>query len=435
MSIRKTLVSYNSLVTPFGGTGDLLARTQQAARKAIPDSNRADARTAQVATGLTQLQTAQGAYPQIIHTPRDTTAALLQSHVARQAIHENKLEAFILKSVNFVLEGLNVKFSSDDWIGWMTSFFTWIEGIDPAVCPKPAPVATPIPNTFRMAVIGDWGTGLYGAPTCAESIQNDTDGYDFLLHLGDVYYSGLEEEVEDRFLALWPKVPTAISRSLNGNHEMYTGGHGYFENLLPGLNQPSSYFALQNDFWTFIALDTAYNQTFGGQEGNLFQDQADWIDAIISAAGNRKIVLFSHHQPYSLLDTNQGPLLVKWLQKYLDAKRIYAWYWGHEHRCVLYDRHPQFGLSGRCVGHGGFPEARTDLSNAPASPRFGSQWRQLASRNGVPGAWVLDSPNVYIPGFETKFGPNGFMRLEFNNGDLTEYVRSPMNANLYIEAL
>jgi 3',5'-cyclic AMP phosphodiesterase CpdA len=89
---------------------------------------------------------------------------------------------------------------------------------------------------------------------------------------------------------------------------------GYFEYLLPQLNQASSYFAFQNDYWTLIALGSAYNQDIGGQEGNLDQQQIDWVNAIVAAAGNRKIVLFSHHQPFSQLDPNQGPKLVAALQ-------------------------------------------------------------------------------------------------------------------------
>ncbi len=90
-----------------------------------------------------------------------------------------------------------------------------------------------LPDKFRLAMLGDWGTGLYGGPVCARSIEKDTDGFQFVLHLGDVYYSGTQEEVEARFLALWPAVPSAIRRGLNGNHEMYTGGHGYFDVVLP----------------------------------------------------------------------------------------------------------------------------------------------------------------------------------------------------------
>jgi len=431
----KTIVTYATIVKPFPDTQTLLGTARQAAGKVIPDPNQADARVAQLAAALSDLQTSERNNSRVMNTPRNTMAAQLQTHLAVQAYKENKLESFLLKGIEFVMEAFDIRFSQADFLGYMLSFFTWIEDLQPAVCPPASPDAAPIPNNFRMAVFGDWGTGLYGAPVCAASIQNDPEGYDLLLHLGDVYYSGLVDEVEDRCQRFWPAVPSAISRSLNGNHEMYTGGHGYFETLLPFLKQPSSYFAFQNDYWTLVMLDSAYAQPFGGQEGDLFQDQMNWLDGIVQAAGDRRIVLFSHQQPFSLLDANQGPRLVAWLGKYLDAKRIFAWYWGHEHRCVLYDAHPAWGVHGRCVGHGGFPESRVDLSNAPFTDELGSQWRQVAGTGGVPGGFVLDTPNLYVPTFEEQFAPHGFMRLEFNSQSLTEYVRAPDNANIYLKPL
>lgn len=431
----KTLVSYDNIIRPFPDTQTLLGTARQAAAKVITDPNRANARVAQLASALAALQASQK-NSRVMNTPRDAMAAQLQTHLAERAQQENKLESFILRSVDFVLESFEIKFGQADWLGYMLTFFTWIEDLVPATCPPPrSPTAAPIANNLRMAVIGDWGTGMYGAPVCADSIRADSDGYDLVLHLGDVYYAGLPNEVEDRFQKFWPSPAGAIGRSLNGNHEMYTGGHGYFETLLPYLKQDSSYFAYQNDYWTLAMLDTSYSQPFGGQEGDLFQSQMDWLDRIIQGAGDRKIVLFSHHQPFSLLDGNQGPKLVTWLGKYLQARRIFAWYWGHEHRSVLYDPHPAWGFHGRCVGHGGFPEARIDLSNAPFSDELGSQWRQVAGTGDVPGAYVLDTANLYIPTFETQFAPHGFMRLEFNNSDVTEYVRAPDNANIYLKPL
>jgi hypothetical protein len=420
---------------PFPDKQTLLAKAREEAGKVIPDPARADDLVNQLSDGLDELEKAQGDHPQVLHTPRNTMAALLQTHVAQNAVRENKIESLILKSVDFIVEGFEVKFSADDLAGWFGSFFTWIEGIEPAACPRPAAAATPVPNNFRIALVGDWGTGLYGAPPCAMSITADTDGYDLLLHLGDVYYSGTQDEMQERFLNFWPHNGAAISRTLNGNHEMYTGGHAYFEFLLPQLKQTSSYFALQNDYWTLVALDTAYSAPFGGQEGDLDQTQVDWLTSIVAAAGGRTISLFSHHQPFSLLDPNQGPKLVEKLQPLLGAGRLTAWYWGHEHRCVLYDPHAAYGFQGRCVGHGGFPETRVDLSNAPYSEDLGDQWRRLAGQVSIPGGLALDSNNLYIPGFETQFEPHGFMRLEFNNERLTEYVRGPEGENLYCEDL
>ncbi len=89
-----------------------------------------------------------------------------------------------------------------------------------------------------------------------------------------------------------------------------------------------------------------------------------WLEQIVQRAGDRKVVVFTHHQPYSLFDS-QGPKLVSKLARLLSARSLFAWYWGHEHRCVLYDQHPAWGLHGRCIGHGGYPYFRDQLGHLP----------------------------------------------------------------------
>ena len=39
----------------------------------------------------------------------------------------------------------------------------------------------------------------------------------------------------------------------------------------------------------------------------------------------------------------------------LETGRIDAWFWAHEHRCLVYKPHMKIGFSS-CVGHGGIPE-------------------------------------------------------------------------------
>jgi hypothetical protein len=166
-------------------------------------------------------------------------------------------------------------------------------------------------------------------------------------------------------------------------------------------------------------------------------DQVTWLGPILRSAGDRKVILFTHHQPFTLLDVNNGGNLIPALSEFLEEGKIVAWYWGHEHRCVRYDAHPKYRFQGRCVGHSGFPQQRADLGNAPGSTDFGSQWRYLASpaNPDLPGGWVLDTPNLWVPGFEEQFGPHGFMRLEFRDRSLTEYVRAPDGANIYLKEL
>ncbi len=270
-----------------------------------------------------------------------------------------------------------------------------------------------------------WVTGGLActAPQVRRSIAGRGDHYKLLLHLGDVYYSGTAKEVQQRFLALWPKTPGAISRALNSNHEMYSGGHAYFNLTLKQFGQSSSCMALMNANWVLVGLDTAY------AEHDLAHAQAEWLGRILEQAGERQLVLFSHHQPFSCLEA-QGSKLIRKLFPYLAGKRITAWYWGHEHRCVLYDEHPEWGLFGRCVGHGGYPYFRAAVAEFPEVPgREG--WRTLPARNVAPPGVVLDGENPFVKGYEAEYGPNGYMSLEFEGPRLIEVVHAADGTELY----
>ena len=151
-------------------------------------------------------------------------------------------------------------------------------------------------------------------------------------------------------------------------------------------------------------------------------DQVPWLEALVAQAGGRKVILFSHHQPYSLLDS-QGPKLTAKISPLLSDGRIFAWYWGHEHRCVLYDKHPTWRVHGRCIGHGGYPHFRDKLSHLAAGP--GTVWRRLPAAGLVPGALILDAPNPYIKGEEEKYGANGFVTLELDGPRAHEVVMAP----------
>jgi hypothetical protein len=204
---------------------------------------------------------------------------------------------------------------------------------------------------------------------------------------------------------------------------MYSGGDSYFNNTLPAFKQLSSYFAWQNDNWLLIALDTA------SLDFNLDAVQVKWLERIIAKAENRRVIVFSHHQLYSQLD-DQGPNLAEALGSLLHDKAIQFWYWGHEHRCVLYDNHSDFGLVARCIGHGGMPQRRGDEVNAPLdSANCGVTWRKLAAKPAVPSAVILDGPNPYIKGEEDTYSPHGYVSLELRGKKLHETYWTPDGCN------
>lgn len=331
--------------------------------------------------------------------------------------------------------GLEAKFDTQDWPGWATVAWAKLKN------PKPHPLIRPpqssprpLPSHGRIGLLGDWGTGLYGAPKIAETIRKDRDPFAMLMHLGDVYYAGAANEIRERFLSLWPMRPEAIHRALNGNHEMYSGGKFYFESILPTFHQDASYFFHQNADWTLVGLDVAHT------DHAIDDEQVRWLEGVLEKAGDRKVVLFSHHQLFSSYEV-QGVKL--WENRrfasVLKSKRVFAWYWGHEHRCSIYEeRDTASGLWGRCVGHGGMPESRKKTLGLPQAIGYSkADWRQVPAKvDGLgvcvaPPSLVLEGPNPYISGEEEEFTPHGYAILTLDGSHLIEQVLDPDGSVIY----
>jgi hypothetical protein len=411
MSTKDTIITYREV-------GRIVNNHESATISELEKSAEDPAEAARMLAGLgaaLKRLEAEDKNPGVLISPNHRVASLLQAFLAERANENGRLEVL-------PMGGKEAKFDSNDWLGWAGSFFTWWRRIKPHNFLAAAPEPETLDNKFRVALLGDWGTGLYGAPDCAKSIEQDAKGYKLAIHLGDVYYAGNLGEVQERFLDLWPRDVT-INRALNSNHEMYTGGHAYFDLTLKKFGQAASYFGFQNDHWVLVGLDSAY------KDDDLTEEQVAWLRNIIDKAAARKIILLSHHQPISRLESH-GANLVGKLGEFLNAKKIFAWYWGHEHRCMLYDKHPAWNIYGRTVGHGGFPYFRDDLTGVPGEPGL-PKWYRLAANNMVPGGLVLDGPNEYVKGYEDQYGPNGYMSLEFDGPHLNEIVQDAKGTIIY----
>ena len=373
-------------------------------------------------------QEADEAGSDVMITVQDREVSLAQSKLAEEAAAARNLPSGG-QEVQF-----GTGFSGGDWFRWVWSLTDWVDRNEahPILRPKTT-VADSIAGDMRVAMAADWGTGLYGAPKIAATIRTMAAQrkFDLAMHLGDVYYSGTKSEVDERFLKVWPSDAAKTNRALNGNHEMYSGGFGYFQSILPAFGQSSSYFAIQNEQWVLVGLDTAY------VDHDMDNTQVAWLTMIVAQAQQRKLVLFSHQQPFSRLDS-QGPKLQKALKRLLVDKRVTAWYWGHEHECVIYDPHPEWQLLGRCLGNGGIPSARNkEVAAAPADGNrpgaSGCTWKRLGATPDAPGCIVLDGQNMDMEddGDKKKFVPHGFMTLEFTGGKLLERVFLSNGAELF----
>lgn len=248
---------------------------------------------------------------------------------------------------------------------WISSVFAmgWGKLHDrPPYPDDPAPPARLDPRA-SVLVVGDWASGLDRAKQVAAEMRKWIDKARaegrqcHVIHLGDTYYGGWEDEYRKRFLPNWPVLPAERdsigSWSLAGNHDMFTGGDGYYGVLLEDArfkpyHQGSSRFSLENEHWQLLGLDTSTH------DHALTDDQVAWVNEKSKKADpDRRTMLLSHHQPFSAYG-NGGGKLVQQLAAPLSQDRIDAWLWGHEHRCALYNplRNLPFSC---CIGHGGIP--------------------------------------------------------------------------------
>ena len=265
---------------------------------------------------------------------------------------------------------------------------------------NPRPAEHAISDTARLIIVGDWGTGLpraqavarYIAEEVASARQQGREAH--VVHLGNIYYSGLPGEVQRRALTYWPVSPAqagagVTSWSLNGNHDMYGGGFGYFETLLgdprfatqhsaDGL--PTSFFRLTSPSWEFVGLDTSWHPDplWDGVSAVLQDPQADFV-ASVASQSDRKMVLLSQHQLTSVYaPSDLGPELPAKLAPVLSPGRITAWWWAHEPTCMGFDSIQGVSFP-RCLGYGGVPAVQTRSADAPI-PAPGS-WASSAWRN------------------------------------------------------
>lgn len=285
-----------------------------------------------------------------------------------------------------------LKFAECDVLGWAECLTTYLAF--KAACgtlpyrPNQNAVAN-LPANATIAIIGDWGTG----DDVAINLLNQVASFkpDLLIHLGDVYYSGTHTESNDNFLAICRQIlgSSIPLYTLCGNHDMYSGGDGYYW-LIDQIGQQSSYFCLQNNDWQFIAMDTGHNDhnplTVATNMTSLVDipgwSEANWHINKIQQAGTRRVAAFSHHQlfsPFSSVGTMNSqqhaynPNLFANFQSVLP--KVDIWFWGHEHTLALYD--PYMGLvRGRCVGASAVPVFTNQQQYAAAT---GLQTYQNAS--------------------------------------------------------
>jgi len=281
---------------------------------------------------------------------------------------------------------------------------------------------------IKMSIAGDWGTGTDEAAEVAAQIAEFSPHY--TVHLGDVYYVGEKDEIDENCLGqpdadhsftpcLWPWGSVG-SFALNGNHEMYALGDAYFEVFLPTLGlrpalgskpggQKASFFCLENDFWRVIGLDTGYNsiglpvlEYVFSPSCKLRNEELEWIQNKVNPKADRRGLIFlTHHQYCSAFD-QEYPKTAQQLSALID--RPVLWFWGHEHRMAIYGKYATDGgiqAYGRCIGHGGMPVGINPKMKRSDRPLVAYDNRQYPSPENI------------------TVGYNGFANLTFTANQLS----------------
>jgi hypothetical protein len=348
------------------------------------------------------------------YIPRHTALSVLQSTLheciekqGSRFIHEleSDLEGMFAvtnRSIARVDDELFGPFALCD-VRWLSTYVA--EAFARLRKPPPFPAAPAPPvrigDDARIVLVGDWGTGVPRALAMAPVMAAQLEGGprdQHVVHLGDVYYSGYGHEYRARLLEPWPVEPGSPvgSWTLNGNHDMYSGGHDYFGVALGdprfARQQRSSWFSFENDHWRVLALDTAYT------DEDLAGGQAKWV-AEAMADSSRKVMLLSHHQLFSAWD-RAGPKIRERLAPALALRPVDAWFWGHEHRCAVYEPNEEARYAA-VVGHGGVP-VLVPRPEAPLPKGVAYEFREAheidGDRWGLFGFAVLDfdGPRVRV---------------------------------------
>jgi hypothetical protein len=393
-----------------------------------------------------ELSAAAAAAPNVPFTPRTSATSMLQSVLSTciESRADRLLDAApegLSRIAHAVLSDIEIfrEFGPCDPL-WLETKLAegWAMLDRKPPFPQTPPPPVRLAENARVIVVGDWGTGLPSAQQVAGQIAQRIDEArgreQHVVHLGDVYYSGWREEYDTRFLPYWPVAHDereVLCWALNGNHDMYSGGHGYFGHLLqdprfrghwvsdPEKHTPASFFSLENDAWQILGLDSAY------ADHDLAAPQDRWLEEKLQAR-SRRTMLLTHHQPFSAYEAVSQAMSKKVAAVVDSERKLDAWIWGHEHRCTIYAGElPPYLKFGSCVGHGGVPQPLPDppLGAAPGSPD-----------GYAPLTWALTEADTLD---DNSWLRCGFAVLDFDGPKLDiRYIdeRGTVNASAAIDA-
>lgn len=276
-----------------------------------------------------------------------------------------------------------------------------------------------------VAIAADWATDTKESFAIGSEMARHTPEY--TIHMGDTYYVGAPPEITANFLPVgnspWPHGSIG-SFALLGNHEMYSRGNAFFENLLGILGANSSiekkapqqapFFCLENDHWRILGLDTGYNSVgFLDLGANCkFEDTLmTWLEEQVFTRKEKGLLILTHHQYITAFSgEKEFNAPATQLARFVGKEKPILWLWGHEHKFAMYGK-AQVGdgatAFGRCIGHGGMP---VELNKAGFS---------IADlKKGAEKLVAVDMRPYHNP-YKLKLGFNGYALLRLTGDRLT----------------
>ena len=192
-----------------------------------------------------------------------------------------------------------------------------------------------------------------------------------IFHLGDVYYSGTYKEQLNHITkvigGIDPNIPIV---NLTGNHDYYSGGHGYFDNLRNINNfQKTSYLCIRGEKVQFVCLDTSYYDSNpfdvmiesiglgkGTRNVKINKNQEIWANRMIETAGDRKTIMLGHHEIFTIQNGLKNGINTKLYNSFKkNLSNINAWYWGDRHSFIIYKKNLLKIKKARLIGAGAIP--------------------------------------------------------------------------------
>lgn len=287
---------------------------------------------------------------------------------------------------------------------------------DPPTTIKITPSSQP---SLKIALFGDWGTGKYkdgnlpDSPSQMVMQQITKQNPDIMIHLGDVYYAGLESEEQNNLLNCWKPAPLG-NFTLNSNHEMYDGANGLYKTALASpvfeKQKGATYFSITYGDWVIIGLDSAYNATDMYMDGVINDTYQSGPEGFIATQSKgKKIILLTHHNPMDVQGKYTNSLWNDVVKDSLMGRHPEVWYWGHIHNGVVYNNTAASRSTlARCLGHSGIP-----FGNA--------EWLEGNHNGNISTIDYYAHTPLENPSPNNKLRvKNGFAILEIKDGKLTE---------------